>query len=151
MNAQVTALVVRRAQAEIIRPFGIAMAVMGAAAQTGGACSVLLGELKPGEGPPPHLHHEFDEYFFVLDGVVSLVVAGRQTTVSAGDLIFTPRNTVHSFKNAGASAATLLEWTVPGGNEPYFRAVYELEATGSIDPQRLAEINARFATEFLEG
>ena len=49
--------------AESIRPFGIEMKVMIAAALTGGTCSALIGELKPGEGPPPHLHREFDEYF----------------------------------------------------------------------------------------
>jgi uncharacterized cupin superfamily protein len=52
----------------------IDMKVMIAAAQTGGTCSVLIGELKPGDGPPPHLHRDHDEYFFVLESTISLVV-----------------------------------------------------------------------------
>ena len=89
------------------------MKVMMAAAQTSGTCSVLIGELKPGEGPPPHLHRGFDEYFFVLKGTISLVVGGKQSTVTPGNLIFTPRGATHSFTNVGASPARLLEWTIP--------------------------------------
>ena len=118
-----------------------------AAAQTGGTCSVLIGELRPGEGPPPHLHREFDEYFFVLEGVVSLTVDGKESTISPGNLAFTPRGAVHSFRNIGPSTASILEWTVPGGNEPYFRAVSAMGA--DINPDGLAEINAQFATEFI--
>ena len=66
MSAQIEPGIIRRDDAESIRPFGVEMKVMMAAAQTGGTCSVLVAELKPGEGPPPHLHRGFDEYFFVL-------------------------------------------------------------------------------------
>ncbi len=149
MSTLIEPWIAQREDAESIRPFGIEMKVMIPAALTDGTCSVLIGELKPGEGPPPHLHRKFDEYFFVLDGTVSLVVDGKQSTVAPGNLIFTPRGRTHSFKNIGASTASLLEWTVPGGNEPYFRAVYEMMANGRFDPQRLAEINERFATEFI--
>jgi len=135
--------------AEDIRPFGIDMKVMIGAAQTGGTCSVLIAELKPGDGPPPHLHREHDEYFFVLEGTISLVVEGKESTVAPNTLVFVSRGTTHSFKNIGASTARLLEWTVPGDNEPYFRAVCEMEANGGFDPKRLAEINEQFATEFI--
>ena len=74
MSTQLEPRITRREDAESIRPFGIEMKVMMAAAQTSDTCSVLIGELKPGEGPPPHLHRGFDEYFFVLEGTISLVV-----------------------------------------------------------------------------
>jgi mannose-6-phosphate isomerase-like protein (cupin superfamily) len=145
MEARVT----RQEDAERIRPFGIEMNVMLTAAQAAGTCSVLIAELKPGEGPPPHLHRAHDEYFFLLEGTLLLVVGGKESTVGSSTLAFVPRGTTHSFKNVGASTARLLEWTVPGDNEPYFRAVFAMEATGGFDPKRLAEINARFATEFI--
>ena len=148
MTAQIEPRITRRQDAESIRPFGVEMKIMMAAAQTGGTCSVLIGELRPGEGPPPHLHREFDEYFFVLEGVVSLTVDGKESTISPGNLAFTPRGAVHSFRNIGPSTASILEWTVPGGNEPYFRAVSAMGA--DINSDRLAEINAQFATEFID-
>jgi len=149
MTTQIEPRITRSPDAETIRPFGIDMRVMIAAAQTGGMCSVLIGELKPGEGPPQHLHRGHDEYFFVLESTISLVVDGNESTVVPSTLVFVPRGTTHSFKNIGASTARLLEWTAPGENERYFLAVYETEVNGGFDPKRLAEINERFATEFI--
>jgi hypothetical protein len=45
-------------QAESIRPFGIEMKILMDAEHTGGKFSAIVGELNPGEGPPPHLHRE---------------------------------------------------------------------------------------------
>src|SRR5215468_11176517 len=149
MTTQIEPRITWSPDADTIRPFGIDIKVMIAAAQTGGACSVLIAELKPGDGPPPHLHRDHDEYFFVLEGTISLVVDGKERIAAPGTLAFVPRGTTHSFKNIGASTARLLEWTVPGDNEPYFRAVCEMEANGGFDPKRLAEINEQFATEFI--
>ena len=85
--------------------------------------------------------------FSSLEGTIALVIDGKESTLVSGTFAFTPRGGVHSFKNIGASTASLLEWTVPGGNEPYFRAVSEMGT--NIDPARLAEINRQFATEFI--
>jgi mannose-6-phosphate isomerase-like protein (cupin superfamily) len=79
-----------RDDAEIIRPFGNEMKVMLPAEHTAGACSVLFSELKSGEGAPPHLHHEYDEYFFVVEGELSFVIAGKESTLVAGNFAFTP-------------------------------------------------------------
>jgi mannose-6-phosphate isomerase-like protein (cupin superfamily) len=149
MSTQIEPRITRPEDAESILPFGIDMKVMIAAAQTSGTCSVLIAELRPGDGPGPHRHREHDEYFFVLEGAISLVVDGKESAIAPSTLVFVPRGTTHSFKNIGASTARLLEWTVPGDNEPYFRAVYEMEASGGFDPKRLTEINEQFATEFV--
>jgi len=147
MSKQTEPWIRGRENAEIIRPFGSEMKVMLPAGRTNGTCSVLFADLKPGEGAPPHLHREYDEYFFVTEGTISLVIDGQESTIVPGTLAFTPRGAIHSFKNIGVSTASMLEWTVPGGNEPYFRAVSEMGA--DIDPKQLAHINARFATEFV--
>ena len=149
MTTQIEPRSTRSPDADTIRPFGIDIKVMIAAAQTGGTCSVLIAELKPGDGPPPHLHRDHDEYFFVLESTISLVVNGKESSAGPSTLVFVPRGTTHSFKNIGASTARLLEWTVPGENEPYFRAVYDMEVHGGFDPKRFAEINKQFGTEFI--
>ena len=149
MTTQIEPRITRSPDADTIRPFGIEIKVMIAAAQTAGTCSVLIAELKPGDGPPPHLHRDHDEYFFVLESTISLVVNGKESSAGPSTLVFVPRGTTHSFKNIGASTARLLEWTVPGENEPYFRAVYDMEVHGGFDPKRFAEINEQFGTEFI--
>jgi len=133
--------------AERIQPFGLDMRVMLDATATGGAFSAIIVELKPGEGPPPHLHRDREEFFYVLDGTFRMIVDGNESTIGPGTLVFTPRNTVHSFSNIGTTPGRLLEWTIPGSNEPYFRAVHDMQGVG-FDLERLAEINRRFATEF---
>lgn len=142
--------IVEEETAEPIRPFGLDMKIMLDAAATGGAFSAIVVELKPGEGPPPHLHRDREEYFYVLDGTLRMSVNGSESEIGPGTLVFTPRGTVHAFSNIGASNARLLEWTIPGSNEPYFRAVHEM-GEGGFDLKRLAEINRQFATEFAEG
>lgn len=149
MTMQIKPQIIKIEQAEALRPFGIDMKIMMPAALTGGNFSALVAEVKPGEGPPPHLHRDREEYFFVLEGRYQLEVDGRETTIEPGTLVFVPRGTVHAFKNIGVTTGRLLEWTIPGSNDPYFRAVHEMEAGSGFDPERFAEINKQFATEFV--
>jgi mannose-6-phosphate isomerase-like protein (cupin superfamily) len=136
--------------AEAIRPFGIDMKVMIGGEHTGGTFSAIVGIIKPGEGPPPHLHHDRDEYFYVLEGTYQLSVGGEEATVGPGALVFMPRGTVHAFKNTASTTGKLLEWTIPGSNGDYFRAMHEMETNGGFDPEKFAAINQRFVTEFVE-
>ena len=116
---------------------------------TGGAFSALVAEIKPGEGPPPHRHHDREEYFYIVDGSFRLSVSGREETVGPGTLVFVPRGTVRAFTNIGTTPARVLEWTIPGSNEPYFRAVHRMQEAGGFDPERFADINREFSTEFV--
>ncbi len=135
--------------AEAIRPFGIEMKVLIGGEHTGGTFSAIAVEIKPGEGPPPHLHRDRDEYFYVLEGTYDLTVDGKDATVGPGALVFVPRGTVHTFKNSSSSNGKMLEWTIPGSNGDYFRAIHEMETGGGFDPAKFAEINRRFVTDFV--
>ena len=142
--------IVNRDDAEPLKPFGLDMKVMMDSAATGGAFSALVVDLKPGEGPPPHLHRDREEYFYVIEGTYRMSVNGAESTIGPGTLVFVPRGTVHAFSNIGETTGRLLEWTIPGTNEPYFRAVHEMQGTG-FDLDKLGDINRRFSTEFPDG
>jgi hypothetical protein len=88
MTSQMTPQIIKPDEAETLRPFGIGMKVMMPAEHTGGSFSALVGEIKPGEGPPPHLHRDREEYFFVLEGTYDLSVNGSDTTIGPGTLVF---------------------------------------------------------------
>ncbi len=60
-----------------------------------------------------------------------------------------PRGTVHAFTNIASVPGKLLEWTIPGSNGDYFRAVREMETNGGFDREKFAEINRRYLTEFV--
>lgn len=136
-------------RADRLTPFGIDMKVLLSAQQTGGSFSALYADIRPGEGPPLHLHRGHDEYFFVLEGTYQLQVGDQEQTIGPGTLAFVPRGTPHGFKNISDAPGRLLEWTIPGDNEPYFRAVDAMQNDGGFDPQKFAAINQRFATEFV--
>jgi mannose-6-phosphate isomerase-like protein (cupin superfamily) len=148
-DAQMQPRIVAPEDAETVRPFGIDMKIMLGAEHTGGTFSAIVAEVKPGEGPPPHLHHDREEYFYVLEGTYELSVNGNETTVGPGTLVFIPRGTVHAFKNVASTLGKVLEWTIPGSNGDYFRAVHEMEADGGFDPEKFGEINRQFVTEFV--
>ncbi len=135
--------------APALRPFGIDMRMVLGAEATGGSFSLITATLEPGQGPPPHLHTDRDEYFYVLEGTYAVSVNGRESTIGAGSLVFVPRGTVHAFHNSGTTAGRLLEWTIPGENSRYFAAVDAMERAGGFDPEKFAAINREFATEFV--
>jgi mannose-6-phosphate isomerase-like protein (cupin superfamily) len=135
--------------AEAINPFGIDMKIMIGGEHTGGTFSAIVAEVKPGEGPPPHLHRDRDEFFYVLEGTYSFSAAGKDSTIGPGTMVYLPRGTVHTFKNVSSGNGKLLEWTIPGSNGDYFRAMHEMESNGGFDPVKFAEINQRFVTEFV--
>jgi hypothetical protein len=101
---------------------------------------------KPGEGPPDHVHFNQEEIFFIVDGLYELTIDGQTSIGGAGTLAFIPRNTVHSFKNVGATPACVLDWTLPGEQDRYFKKISELAAGGSFTGDKLAELNKEHNT-----
>jgi len=51
-----------------------------------------------GNMPPLHVHHRDDETFFVIEGELSLFVAGRQLTLTGGLAALAPRGRPHSYR-----------------------------------------------------
>ena len=148
-GAEMKPRIVTPEQAEAVRPFGIDMKIMLGSEHTGGSFSAVVAEVKPGEGPPPHLHRDREEYFYVLEGTYQLSVNGGESTIGPGTLVFVPRGTVHAFKNVTSTLGKLLEWTIPGSNRDYFKAVHAMEAAGGFDPDKFAAINRQYVTEFV--
>ena len=91
------------------------MKVLLTTEDTAGALSVIVAWHNPGEGPPDHVHFNQEEIFFIVDGLYELTIDGQTSIGGPGTLVFIPRNTVHSFKNVGATPARMLDWTLPGG------------------------------------
>src|SRR5215468_1283309 len=142
------ASIIRLEQAQRITPFGLDIKVLLTSEATGGAISVLMGWHKPGEGPPDHVHFKQEEMFFIVDGTYELTVGGHTSTAGPGTIVFIPRNTVHRFKNVGDKTACMLDWTLPGGQDHYFKAISELAADGGFTGEKVMEINKQFNTYF---
>jgi len=143
------AIIVKPEQALSIKPFGLDVKVLLSTEATGGAISVLMGRIKPGEGPGDHVHFNQEEIFVIVEGTFELTVGGQTTTAGPGTIVFVPRNVVHRFKNIGDTTACMLDWTLPGGQDQYFKAISDLAANGSFTGEKVTEINKKFETKFL--
>ena len=135
-------------QALSIKPFGLEMRVLLSTEATGGAISVIMAWHKPGEGPPDHVHFSQEEMFFIVEGTYELTVGGETSTVGPGTIVFIPRNVVHRFRNVGDATACMLDWSLPGGQDHYFKAISDLAAGGGFTGEKVMEISKKFDTNF---
>ena len=103
---------------------------------------------KPGEGPSDHVHFSREEMFFIVEGTYELTVGDQTTTAGPGTIVFIPRNVVHRFKNVGERMACMLDWSLPGGQDQYFRAMAELAPGDEFAGEKMAAINKKFNTHF---
>ena len=94
---------------------------------SGGGFSLVEHPIPPRAlGAPLHRHHREDEYSFVLEGRIGVVLGGQVSYAGPGDLISKPRGEWHTFWNAGDEPARILEIISPAGFEGYFREMVKL-------------------------
>jgi len=117
----------------------------------------LLEVLVPaGVGSPWHVHPEEDEWFYVLDGEVTVWVADTKLSLKAGSFAFGPKGVPHTFY-VETGVAKMLVGFAPMQFEGFQREVGEpaLEpvlpppAEGHPDMARLAPIAQRNGFEIL--
>jgi mannose-6-phosphate isomerase-like protein (cupin superfamily) len=105
---------------------GSVMFFKALAEQDDGDLSLMERTLPPGgRRPPPHRHTNCSEAYFVLDGLVSVVVEGEELTVGPEGFVLVPRGTAHTFGNAGDDEARLLVIHAPA-MDAYFAGLHEL-------------------------
>lgn len=96
-------------------------------------------------GPPPHIHHGFDEALYVVDGELTYVT-DRNDPVPAppGTLILAGRGVRHTFANPGSTPAKVLGvWSPASALEFMAEIGAALPATGRPDPDVVADIYRR--------
>jgi mannose-6-phosphate isomerase-like protein (cupin superfamily) len=147
-TALLQATIVKPEQALPIKAFGLDMSVLLPTEATGGVISVIMAWHKPGEGPPDHVHFSQEEMFFIVEGNYELIVGDQTAIVGPGTIVFIPRNVVHRFKNVGNTTACMLDWSLPGGQDHYFKAISELAAGGGFTGEKAMEISKKFDTHF---
>jgi quercetin dioxygenase-like cupin family protein len=79
------------------------------------------------DGPPLH-HHGFDETFYVLDGELAFQLDDDVVSRGSGELVFAPRDAVHTLANLSDRPARYLLVCTPGG----FERRFDPDGVGSI-------------------
>jgi mannose-6-phosphate isomerase-like protein (cupin superfamily) len=92
----------------------VRLEVLRSAAETDGELHEMRATYGPGSPlPPAHLHPDQDERFEVLEGVLTFVVEGIETSVAAGEDLEVPRGAVHQVSNTGEVDAVAIWQTRP--------------------------------------
>lgn len=86
---------------------------------TNGHCAQVEVNDPRGTAPPVHMHHQEDETFYVLDGLVSVFIDDRRIDAAAGDFVFMPRDVPHTYLVRSERARALVTFA-PAGFEPFF-------------------------------
>jgi len=91
--------------------------------ETGGGLFVIEHENLIRGGPPLHLHHAQEEWFYVMEGRVAFQLGNRQVELGPGDSVLGPRNVPHAFSSVGSRPGRMLIAFTPAGQmEDFFRA-----------------------------
>jgi mannose-6-phosphate isomerase-like protein (cupin superfamily) len=102
-------------------------------------------------GPGLHLHHEQDEWFYVVKGEFIIKVGDDQLNLKAGDCAFAPRKVPHAFANVTDGPAQMLVLFQPAGSiEEFFKEMSKLGRSIPKDWQKdLAELMRKHGMELV--
>ena len=117
----------------------------GDAGDTGGSGGSGRSSGRPRYIAPLHVHHEDDEAWYVLDGVLGLLLADREVTVPAGGAVLAPRGTPHTYWNAGRGPMRYLLVMTPRIQA----LIAALHTSADRDPDAVARIFREHRSEYL--
>jgi mannose-6-phosphate isomerase-like protein (cupin superfamily) len=119
-----------------------------AGADAGLRFGMFHSSFPPGAGMPLlHVHHSYEEAFYLLEGQVQFQLGSSDVHASAGSAILVPAGVPHCFRNSGGDDVA---WMVVGAPAA---AVTLIEEAGAVGPGQLdlmEEIMGRHDSELLE-
>ena len=117
--------------------------------ETDGAYSIVENTVGPQEGPPPHIHYNEDELFYVLEGEFAMTCGDQNLIAKKGDLVICPRGIPHSFRNIGTQDAKFWITCTPGGFEGFFEEVSREASEMPPNIEKIKAIGLKYGCEFL--
>jgi quercetin dioxygenase-like cupin family protein len=109
-------------------------AIKASAETTGGQLAVLEFLWPQGSGSPLHVHHNEDEWFYVIEGELTLWVDGEVIVAPAGSFVYGPRDIPHTFLVTSTEAARFLMVTEPAPFADFVRSMSEPAQTLTLPP-----------------
>ena len=106
-------------EGEALWALGFLATVKASSETTEGRVAVIEHLGPRGAGSPLHVHHREDEWFYVLEGELTLWVGGKVVNAATGSFVYGPRDVPHTFLVASEQARFLLV-AEPAGFDLYF-------------------------------
>ena len=112
---------------------------------TAGRFFLSENDVAPGfPGPPPHVHDELVDSFYVLEGTLTVIVGHEEFELGPGGFACAQPGTRHTFANRSESRVRFLNINAPGGFEHYMRELAAAASVGALTSERLGEIASRY-------
>jgi mannose-6-phosphate isomerase-like protein (cupin superfamily) len=109
---------------------------------------MFLSSFPPGGGMPfLHLHHSYEEAFYVLEGHVQFQLGSDDVHAGPGSTVLVPSGVAHCFRNVGDGDVRWLVVAAPG---VAVTAVEEVAALDRGDLDGLIDLFARHDSELIE-
>ena len=118
--------------------------VLAPAESTAGAFTLTDTTIPPGfPGPPRHSHTQLTDAFYVLEGILSVLVDGETRDLEPGSYVSVPPGIVHTFSNRSTRPVRFLNINSPGGWERYLREIAQIMRDEPPDPDEWRAVMAR--------
>lgn len=124
---------VPHAEGETHPVMGDPMRFIMTAAHSNSAYALSEQTVRPDNGAPPHIHHNEEEAFYILEGTFSVTINDEATRLNAGDFMHVPRGAVRSFTNVGRTDGRILILHVPGSASAFYVAMGKLPFPPNLD------------------
>jgi quercetin dioxygenase-like cupin family protein len=152
----VAPIALRADEGEALWFLGQLVTIKSSSESTAGRVGVTETLAPRGSGSPLHVHHNEDEWFYVIDGELTFWVGGQVITAPAGSFVYGPRGVPHTFIVSSEQARFLLV-VEPAGFEGFVRAlgqpaqelVMPPPATEPPDVATMARLAAEYGIEIL--
>ena len=101
----------------------------------------------PGTFVPPHIHTTQDEFIYMLEGRLDLVLDGQESFATAGDLIRLPRNVPHGLFNKSDQTIKCLFWVAP--TRKLYDLFWGIHSMKEQKPEEVVALSAKHEVVFL--
>jgi quercetin dioxygenase-like cupin family protein len=115
--------------------------------QTQGQFALVETVVRRTEEPPLHSHTRENEFVYVVQGEVKFYLDGNGMTCAAGDHVFLPKGSEHTY-SIESEEARMLVLLMPAGLEGYYQEMNKaVDVEQSIE--RLITVSARYGMEIM--
>jgi mannose-6-phosphate isomerase-like protein (cupin superfamily) len=128
-------VVLQPGKGRILSGLGSVITFKAVSEATGGRYSLVEYYAAPNfQGPPPHIHPDVEEAFYILEGEFAIRLGVDTIRAPVGTFVLIPRGTIHTFSNPGDQPARFLVIVSPGGFERYFEELAPLVGEHGYPP-----------------
>jgi mannose-6-phosphate isomerase-like protein (cupin superfamily) len=118
------------------RGLGVSSIAFKVSSQDPNGLLILENTFHQKGGPARHMHHDQDEWFYVVEGEFVIEIGQEKFMLNPGDSILAPRKVPHVWAYVGdAKGRILIEFMPAGKMEAFFREVTKANAMPPQDPE----------------